>query len=218
MEHLPKTELWMHYGLTEAARSGFIEFHRHREHLDSIGLAAPDVLVSIRADDGTECPRGERGALWIGGKHVSPGYWDDPEVSARSFVDGWVATGDIAHQSELGFIHLHGRSDDMIKVGGYNVSPDEVERVLCLHPGVREAACVGLADPRGIAGHVVGAFVVAPEGATPIADEELRLWVAERLESYKVPARISWLPSLPRTSSGKLLRRTLRGEADPTPR
>ena len=218
MEHLPRTELWMHYGLTEAARSGFLEFHRHRDHLDSVGLAAPGVLMSIRAADGTQCPPGEPGALWVGGRHVSPGYWDDPEATARSFVDGWVATGDIAHQCEQGFIHLHGRSDDMIKVGGYNVSPDEVERVLAEHSAVREAACIGLPDPRGIAGHVVGAFLVASEGSASTSDEELRQWVAARLESYKIPAAITWLESLPRTASGKLLRRSLRGESDRTPR
>ena len=119
----------------------------------------------------------------------------------------------MAHVERYGFVVLHGRKDDMINVGGYNVSPDEVERVLGDHPGVQEAACVGMADPRQIAGHVVRAFVVARAGKGQTADEELSRWTAERLESYKVPVQYRWVDSLPRTSSGKLIRARLREEA-----
>ncbi|HTF90343.1 MAG TPA: class I adenylate-forming enzyme family protein [Planctomycetota bacterium] len=215
MEFLPKTDLWMHYGLTEAARSGFIEFHRHRDHLESVGLAAPGVRMSIRAEDGSECRPGELGTLWIGGRHISSGYWDDPSATAAAFVDGWVSTGDLARIDADGFIYLSGRMDDMIKVGGFNVSPEEVERVLSEHPGIRECACVGVPDPRKIAGHVVGAFLVAASGGPTISFDELSQWVAARLESYKVPVQYTWLETLPRTTSGKLLRRTLRGDARP---
>jgi acyl-coenzyme A synthetase/AMP-(fatty) acid ligase len=96
----------------------------------------------------------------------------------------------------------------MINVGGYNVSPDEVERVLEEHPGVREAACVGMADPRQIAGHVVQAFLV--RRADGAGDAELSSWVAARLEPYKVPAQYRWVDALPRTASGKLVRAKLR--------
>jgi long-chain acyl-CoA synthetase len=210
MEYLPKSELWMQYGLTEAARSAFIEFHRHSTHLDSVGLASPGVHTSVRDEHGKECAQGQSGALWLRGMHVSPGYWDDPELTAKSFAEGWHSTGDVAYLDEQGFIHLQGRSDDMIKVAGFNVSPEEVERVLALHPGVHEAACIGVGDPRQIAGHVVAAFLAAPQGHSVVGDEELSKWVAERLESYKVPVKYTWMESLPRTSSGKLLRRSLR--------
>jgi len=214
MEMLPNTELWMHYGLTEAARSAFIEFHCHRDHLDSVGLAAPGVAMEIRGDDGAARPRGELGLLWIGGQHISPGYWDSPDDTARAFADGWTCTGDVAHIDEAGFVHLRGRRDDMIKVGGFNVSPDEIERVLCQHAGVREAACVGVPDPRGIAGQVVLAFVVAAESGRQATDAELSDWVVARLEPYKVPTQYRWVDSVPRTASGKLVRRALREQTE----
>ena len=134
MELLPTTQLWMHYGLTEASRSAFIEFHRHRDRLDTAGLAAPGVKFQVRAEDGSDPGKGKPGLLWNSGNHVSPGYWDDPELSGRIFQDGWMCTGDVAHVDPDGFVSLHGRKDDMINVGGYNVSPDEVERILGEHP------------------------------------------------------------------------------------
>ena len=221
MDLLPRTDLWMHYGLTEAARSAFIEFHRHRDRLDSIGLAAPGVQVSIRSAEGSAHDPREPGILWIGGEHVSPGYWDDPEISRQTFVDGWVRTGDVAHLDPEGFIVLHGRNDDMIKVGGFNVSPDEIEKVLADHPEVHEAACIGVPDPKGINGQVVCAYVVlAKAGArTAHADDPSQLgsalseWVRGRLEPYKVPVRFEWVASLPRTESGKLMRKNLRAAA-----
>jgi long-chain acyl-CoA synthetase len=213
MELLPKTELWMHYGLTEASRSLFLEFHRHQEHLDTAGVAAPDVRLSVRAEDGSVCDPGEAGLLWISGPHVSPAYWDDPELTAKSFVDGWVCTGDVAHLDEAGFVHLHGRKDDMINAGGFNVSPQEVERVLEEHPAVREAACIGVPDPRGIAGQVVRTYLVSAVGQAPAADADLSQWVVARLESYKVPMQYRWIATLPRTPSGKLVRAALRDQA-----
>lgn len=221
MELLPRTDLWMHYGLTEAARSAFVEFHRHKDRLDSVGLPAPGVAISIRAPDGSPQSADEPGVLWIGGKHIAPGYWDDSDVSAQAFVDGWVRTGDVARMDRDGFIVLHGRNDDMIKVGGFNVSPDEIEKVLADHPAVREAACIGVPDPRGINGQVVCAYVVLGEAGMPAADPEiasalsadLSEWLRGRLEPYKVPVRYEWVASLPRTESGKLLRKTLRAAA-----
>ena len=210
MELLPKTRLWMHYGLTEASRSAFLEFHRHRERLDSTGVAPAGVLLSIRGDDGAACNPGEAGLLWIGGAHVSPGYWDDPELTAASFSAGWVCTGDIAHLDGAGFLTLHGRKDDMINVGGFNVSPDEVEQVLAEHPAIHEAACVGIPDPRKIAGKVVQSYLVLASGQARVADAELSAWVGGRLEQYKVPVQYAWVETLPRTSSGKLLREVLR--------
>ena len=208
---LPMTELWMHYGLTEASRSVFIEFHRHHERLDTVGLAAPGVQLAVRGEDGSANQPGVAGHLWIHGEHVSAGYWDDPESTVANFVRGWVHTGDVAHLGNDGFLVLHGRNDDMINVGGFKVSPDEIERVLSEHPAVREAFCIGVPDPRKIAGQVVRAYLVSGSAKAP--DEELSDWVAARLERYKVPMQYRWIESLPRTSSGKPLRATLRNEA-----
>lgn len=213
MDLLPATKLWMHYGLTEASRSAFIEFHRDRARLHSIGRAAVDANFSVRSDEGRPCPPGEPGQLWISGPHVSPGYWQDAELTARTFADGWVCTGDVGHVDAQGFLFLHGRKDDMINVGGFNVSPDEVERVLCEHPAIHEAGCIGVADPRNVCGQIVCAYVVAAAGYGKLSDEELSRWAAARLEPYKVPVQYTWLEALPRTASGKLLRAELRSGA-----
>jgi len=199
----------MHYGLTEATRSAFIEFHRDSAHLETVGKPAPGVQVEVRDENGKARGLGVRGMLWVGGAHVSPGYWDDAGVSAATFAEGWVRTGDVAHVDEAGFIHLHGRYDDIVNVGGAKVAPDEVERVLSEHPAVSEAACVGMPDPRGIAGQVLRAFLVPAADQPPPSDLELSRWVAQQLEPYKVPALYDWVSALPRTASGKLLRTKL---------
>jgi long-chain acyl-CoA synthetase len=108
-----------------------------------------------------------------------------------------------------GFVYLHGRQDDMVNVGGFNVAPVEVESVLARHAAVAEAACVGVPDPRGIAGQVLRAFLVAEVGRDPVPDAELSGWLATELEPYKVPAQYQWVSKLPRTESGKLLRAML---------
>jgi long-chain acyl-CoA synthetase len=210
MQLLPRTTLFMHYGLTEASRSTFIEFHRDRDHLDTVGLPAPGVRVQVRDEHGAVCIPGEIGMLWLGGPHVARGYWEDPELTTSAFHDGWVRTGDMARVDKDGFVYLHGRKDDMINVGGFNVWPDEVEHVLAQHPAVGEAGCVGVPDARQIAGQVVAAYVVVKPGNTVPTDQELSQWVAQRLEPYKVPAQYHWVPALPRSASGKLLRAQLR--------
>lgn len=215
MRLLPSTALFMHYGLTEASRSTFIEFHRHSDHLDTIGLPAPGVQLRIRDDLGTELGAGQLGMLWLGGPHVAAGYWEDPELTALAFRDGWVRTGDVARVEESGFVCLHGRKDDMINVGGFNVSPDEVERVLAEHSSVLEACCIGVPDPRQIAGHVVTAYLVAAPGHAETPDQALSTWVGQRLEPYKVPIQYRWVTALPRSASGKLLRAQLRAQANP---
>lgn len=212
MTLLPRTALFMHYGLTEASRSAFIEFHGDRGYLDTVGKPAPGVRVQVRDSGGNVCGCGEEGMLWVSGQHVSPGYWDDVELSNSAFSGGWVRTGDVAHVDERGFIHLHGRQDDMINVGGYNVVPDEVENVLCAHSGVAEAACVGMPDPKGIAGQVVCAYLVSGADDVRVPEEELRAWVTKHLESYKVPVRFEWVTTLPRTASGKIVRAELRAQ------
>ena len=209
---LPRTKLFMHYGLTEATRSAFIEFHRDSAHLETVGKPAPGVQVEVRDENGKACGLGVRGMLWVGGAHVSPGYWDDAKLSAMTFADGWTRAGDVAHVDESGFIHLHGREDDLVNTGGIKVAPDEVERVLAEHPAVSEAACVGMPDPRGIAGQVLRAFLVAAADQPPPSDVELSQWVAARLESYKVPTQYRWIATLPRTASGKLVRAALHNE------
>jgi len=213
MELLPHTAIWMHYGLTEASRSTFIEFHRHRDRLGTIGKPSPRVEIQIRAEDGTVLGAGRRGLLFIRGPQVAEGYWEDPALTAAAFIQGWLRTGDVAAVSPDGFITLHGRRDDMINVGGFNVSPDEVETVLATHPAVAEAACIGVEDPRQISGRIVRAYLVAAPKAEVPSDKELASWVGEQLEPYNVPTEYAWIDALPKTASGKLVRARLRQQA-----
>jgi len=217
MKLLPRAKLFMHYGLTEAGRSAFIEFHRDRAHLDTAGRPSPGVRFEVRDEGGMACPPGVRGMLWINGAHVSPGYWNDAELSSENFVGGWMRSGDVGHVDEAGYVHLHSRHDDLINVGGVKVAPDEVERVLATHPAVTEAACVGVPDPRGIAGQVLRAFLVAAADQPPVPDAELSRWAALQLEPYKVPTQYEWVSKLPRTASGKLIRAALRGQGASQP-
>jgi long-chain acyl-CoA synthetase len=207
---LPRTRLFMHYGLTEATRSAFVELHEAGERLDSIGR--PTVNVDVRVVDraGVEVPPGVRGEIVVRGATVAQGYWEDPDLTRRVFVDGWLRTGDVGRRDADGFLYLEGREDDMINVGGFNVAPAEVERALEAHPAVERAACVGVPDPQGVTGQAVKAFLVGrPETARP-AGESLAGFLRGRVEDYKIPTRWEWLDALPETSSGKVQRAVLR--------
>jgi long-chain acyl-CoA synthetase len=209
---LPDTALFMHYGLTEASRSAFIELHRDAEHLATVGRATPGVAIEARDEDGHRQACGQPGVLWIRGPHVARGYWDAPELSAAAFVDGWLRTGDLGSVDERGYITLHGRQDDIVNVGGFKVFPEEVERVLARHPSVAEVACVGAPDPRGVAGSVLRAYLVAAQSGACVEDTELRDLASGELEPYKIPDSFQWVASLPKTDSGKLRRAAIREE------
>jgi long-chain acyl-CoA synthetase len=216
MELLPRTALWMHYGLTEASRSTFLEFHRHADKLHTVGRPSPGVEVGIRDEGGREVGVEQLGVLYLRSPAMATGYWGDPALTAATFADGWVCTGDVGHLDDEGFLHLHGRRDDMINVGGNNVSPEEVERVLTEHAAVGDAACIAIPDPKGFGGSAVKAFLVAAASSGPAPSRrELRRWVSSRLERYKVPTEYEWIPSIPRTSSGKIHRASLRAARHP---
>lgn len=216
MELLPNTALWMHYGLSEASRSAFLELHRDRDRLDTIGKPTPGVTLAIRDDQGGELGANEAGLLWIRGANVAHGYWQDAELSARMFAGDWVCSGDVASIDHDGYIRLLGRRDDIINVGGYNVAPDEVERTLCEHPAIADAACVAMPDPKGISGSAIRACVVGRTPDRRPTARELSIWLGERLEHYRIPARYDWVSSIPRTASGKIVRAALRSETNPT--
>ena len=123
MHLLPSTRLCMHYGLTEASRSAFTEFHEWRERLDSIGRATPGVELRVVDESGVERPSGERGKIVVRGETLLSGYWEDPELTETAFLDGWLVTGDLGRREADGALYLEGREKDMINVGGREVSP-----------------------------------------------------------------------------------------------
>ncbi|WP_349251875.1 long-chain-fatty-acid--CoA ligase [Azoarcus sp. L1K30] len=195
------------YGLTETSPAVTINPLDLPEFNHAIGLPISSTEVSIRDDDGTEQPVGQRGELCVRGPQVTPGYWNRPEDTARAFTfDGFFRTGDIAVMDEEGFIRIVDRKKDMILVSGFNVYPNEVEDVVASHPGVLEVAAVGV--PSEHSGEAVKVFVVRKDPA--LTEKELIAHCRANLTGYKVPHQIEFRDALPKTNVGKILRRMLR--------
>ncbi|MFG3025340.1 long-chain fatty acid--CoA ligase [Streptomyces sp. NPDC048254] len=196
------------YGLTETVSGDtFLDRQHALSKLGSVGRPVPHTRVRIVDDTGEEVPAGELGEITVRGPKVFAGYWRDEKATAAALKDGWFHTGDIGHVDEDGFLFIDDRKKDMIVSGGENIATPEVERVLYEHPAVLEAAVVGLPHPRW--GEVPRAFVVFRPGAGAGPDE-LREFCLERLAKFKVPVRFDVVDELPRTPSGKVLKRTLR--------
>ncbi len=174
----------------------------------SIGRPIFQTQMRIVSDEGADLPDGEAGELLVRGPWMVSGYWNKPAESARlRDADGWLRTGDVAFRDADGWTYLVDRKKDMIVASGYKVWPREVEDVLYAHPAVREAAVVGLPD--AYRGETVAAFVALRPGQEATADE-LAAHCRERLAAYKAPRSIELRAELPKTTSGKILRRELR--------
>jgi long-chain acyl-CoA synthetase len=177
-------------------------------HPTSTGRATPIVEVGIRDAHGVEVPVGELGEIWLKGPNLIRGYWNRPEATAETFVDGWLRTGDIGRLDGDGFVYIEDRLKDMILRAGENVYSAEVEAAIYEHPAVYEAAVFGVPDPR--LGEDVAAVVVTKPGSTVTADE-IRAHVAARLAAFKVPSHVAVVSdALPRNAAGKILKRSLR--------
>ncbi|MER7990531.1 AMP-binding protein [Streptomyces noursei] len=176
----------------------------------AVGVPGPDTVVRIVDDAGRDLPFGEQGEIAVRGPQVVPGYWRRPDATAETFPDGELRTGDIGFMDGDGWLYVVDRKKDMINAAGFKVWPREVEDVLYTHPAVREAAVVGVPDP--YRGETVKAYVSLRPGASP-APEELAAYCKERLAAYKYPRVVEVLPELPKTASGKILRRELRQRA-----
>jgi acyl-CoA synthetase (AMP-forming)/AMP-acid ligase II len=208
MRLFPRTRICMHYGLTEASRSAFIEFHESKEHLDSIGRAAPNVEIRIVDDEGRELGPCRIGRLQIGGEHVTGGYWDADLGERRQ--GSWLCSGDLGYRDPDGYIYLCGREDDVINIGGRKTHPIEIEQALLGHERIGEAVCVAAAHP--ITGQAIQAFLVAKgdRGELPSA-AVLADFLRARVEEYKIPVAFEWVDSIPTNSSGKVERRAVAG-------
>jgi acetyl-CoA synthetase len=181
----------------------------------SMGRATPGHHVEVLAPDGRPLPTGESGI--IGVRRPDPvmflGYWNNPEATRAKFAGEWLLTGDVAIKDAEGYIWYKGREDDLISSGGYRIGPTDIEDCLMKHPAVLMAAVVG--SPNPVRGEIVKAFVVLkPEVATgPGLSEEIRNFVGKRLAYYQAPREIVFLPELPLTATGKIMRRELRALA-----
>ncbi|WP_134496364.1 AMP-binding protein [Microvirga pakistanensis] len=197
------------YGLSETSPVVCVNRLDIEEFTGTIGYPLPSTDVTVRASDGSILPPGERGELCVKGPQVMAGYWQQPDETARSMTpDGYFRTGDVAMILPDGQVKIVDRMKDMILVSGFNVYPNEVEDVLVKHPAVMEAAVIGLPDEQS--GEAVVAYVVCKD---PNLDpDELRHFCRENLTGYKVPRRIEFRESLPKTNVGKVLRRVLKDE------
>ncbi|MFD7786262.1 class I adenylate-forming enzyme family protein [Streptomyces nojiriensis] len=173
----------------------------------SVGLPGADTVVRILDERGAEVPFGETGEIAVRGPQVVPGYWGLPAESAKAFPDGELRTGDVGFMDPDGWLYVVDRKKDMINASGFKVWPREVEDVLYTHPAVREAAVVGVPD--AYRGESVKAYVSLRPG-TSVEPAELAAHCAERIAAYKYPRQVEILPVLPKTTSGKILRRELR--------
>lgn len=206
MTLLPCTRICMHYGLTEASRSAFISFHDEADHLQSAGKASPNCEIAVFSENGEKLDALQDGEVCVKGDHVCSQYWKNEKGYSEDFFDGYFRTGDWGCLDNEGYLYLKSRTKEMINVGGKKVSPMEVEEVLEAIDGISEAACVGAPDP--VMGEVVVAFVTNPIDET--REKEIISLLSSRLENYKVPVAVKYIPSLPKTSSGKLQRLKLK--------
>ena len=173
----------------------------------SVGAPIYDTVVRIVGDEGQELPPGEVGEIVTSGPQVVPGYWGKPEETAQALPGGALHTGDVGYMDERGWFYIVDRKKDQINAGGYKVWPREVEDVLYEHEAVREAAVVGVADE--YRGETVKAFVSLRPG-TSATEDELIAFCRARMAAYKYPRQVEILDELPKTVTGKLLRRELR--------
>lgn len=177
---------------------------------DSIGRVVACGDIRVMDDQGREVPPGTDGEFWIAGPMVVPGYWQNAEATAASFVDGYWKSGDIGSVDAEGYVRIADRKKDMIIRGGFKIYPAEVESVLAGLDGVVEAAVVGRADP--MLDEAVVAFVTAEGGG--LTPDRVREWCAERLSDYKVPAVVVIdAAALPRNANGKIQKAELRERA-----
>ncbi|HEX8523528.1 MAG TPA: AMP-binding protein [Tepidisphaeraceae bacterium] len=207
--------LYEGYGLTETSPvvalnvPGWVK-------VGSVGRTLPGVQVRITDDEGKPLPPGQSGEVWLKGPMIMKGYFNLPDETTKALTaDGYFKTGDMGMVDTEGYLHITGRKKELIIVAGEKASPREIEDVLLRHPSVREAAVVGKKDPSR--GEVVVAFVVPKEGATLAADEVREFARSQGLVNWKVPREVSVVQDLPRSPTGKVLKRVLTEQANAQP-
>ncbi|MEV4922193.1 AMP-binding protein [Streptomyces roseoverticillatus] len=207
------------YGMSEA--TGVVTMCRRRDPAEVVsgtaGRALPDTEVKVAGADGKALPPGSPGEILVRGYQVMSGYFEDPRATAEAIdVDGWLHTGDVGVLDDEGNLRITDRVRDMFVVGGFNVYPAEVERLLARHPGIAEAAVVGVPDRR--LGEVGRAYVVRRDGGPAPSADELIAWARREMAAYKVPREVEFVPGLPRNASGKVVKGGLRPPGGTTDR
>lgn len=207
MDIFPHTRLCMHYGLTEASRAIFSEFHACADNLETIGQPASSLVqVRILDEDGQPVEDGTDGEICVRGNMVTRTYYL-PSDNQGAFFGDWFRTGDWGHRSPQGDFYLTGRKKELINVGGEKVSPAAIEQAI-MALGIKDCACVAIPDPKGVLGEVPKAFLVKSDPLMTI--EEVKKQLIQVLPAHEVPVEWEWVDSIPRTSSGKIQRLKLK--------
>jgi fatty-acyl-CoA synthase len=197
------------YGLTEVGANCFSM--TDEDSAPKSGSVGKPIFHSkmrvANPETGEDMPVGESGELLVSGPHVCSGYWRNPEATAKSLVDGWFHTGDMAHIDEEGFYYIDGRYKDMIKSGGENIYAAEVEAVYKRHPMVKDAALIGVPDQKW---GEVGLMIVLLESGQKVSEEELKEFCQGKLARYKIPKQVIFADSLPYSAYGKVEKAKLR--------
>jgi long-chain acyl-CoA synthetase len=205
LQALPQVEFWVMYGQTEAcSRLTILHPKDRHQKSGSVGRPLPGVKLQVRDSLGQALPDGEIGEVWANGPNLMQGYWRAPQDTADTLRENWLRTGDMGLLDSDGFLFLHGRSREMLKVGAHRVSPQEIERCIQAVAGVRECAVVPASDD--LLGEVVRACVI-PAGdhpALPQLTRDIQRHCREHLALYKCPKQIDFFVELPRTVSGKV--------------
>jgi len=197
------------YGLTETSPVISANPLTADEFNGSVGVPMPSTEVAIFDDDGEMLPVGTIGEICARGPQIMKGYWQRPEATANvMFGDGWLRTGDVGRFDEQGFLYIEDRLKDLIIVSGFNVYPSEIEGVVVGHPGIIEAAVVGVPDERS--GEAVKLYAVKKD--PELTERALIDYCRERLTGYKIPRQVEFRDELPKTAVGKILKRALRDE------
>ena len=176
------------------------------QKLGSAGIPVPGTEIKVVDEQGVEQPVGEVGELCVRGEQLMKGYWQLPEQTAETIIDGWLHTGDIVMVDEDGYIKIVDRLKDMIVVSGFNVYPNELEQVLTAHPDIQQCAAIGVADTK--AGEVVKMFAVStnPE----LSEQQVIDFCRDHMAAYKVPKFVEFRDELPTSNVGKVLRKDLK--------
>ena len=201
---LPDVRLYNMYGSTEGGCACILNFNSDDNRPHCIGYPTKNSVFRLIDENGNETDS-DTGFLSYGGSMCMKGYLDEPELTAKTVVDGFIRTSDLGKRDEAGRIYMLGRADDVIITGGSKVSPEEIEEVAKAFPGISECACCGADDK--LLGKVPMLYIV--QSGDDVDLKEMLKYLKDKLEGYKLPKQIIPVPELPRTYNGKLLRSKL---------
>ncbi len=210
LDVIPDTRVINTWGSTETGGAIFLHLSEHPDKLTSLGIPMEGIDFKTVDADGREVQATDvnsAGRMTLRGPMCMMGYFDMPEITAQTLVDGWLLTNDLVYRDEDGFVYMLGRADDIINVGGEKVSPIEVENVASEYENARECACIGVDDPDGILGQVPVLFVVPENGQ--FAEEDMRRYLSDHLERYKLPQHYIVVGEIPHNRMQKLDRKAL---------